>query len=246
MRTTLYLFLLIFIITDLQAQTKYFVNASSGDDFNTGMSWNQAFENLQTALNIISDHDTIWVAQGTYHPDKGIGATNDLRSSSFFLYKGVNVYGGFRGSEISLHQRDWVSNTTILSGDLTQNDGSDFSNYDDNAYHVVRCRNQTLIPFIDGFIVQGGNADTSGLESVGAGMYIFNASPIVKNCTFQYNNAKSFGAGMYIAAANPIIQNCYFLKNQASAGAGIYYNSASPQVVSYIRKKFLRIWRRYL
>lgn len=232
MRTTLYLFLLIFIIADLPAQTTYFVNASYGDESNTGLSWDQAFENLQTALNIISDHDTIWVAQGTYYPDKGIGEINDLRSSSFPLYKGVNIYGGFTGSETSLDQRDWQSNTTILSGDLTQNDGPDFLNYDDNAYHVVRCRSQTLIPSIDGFIVQGGNADTSGLESIGAGMYIFNANPIVKNCTFQYNYARSSGAGMQNATASPTVQNCYFFKNKTSHGAGMHNNNASPELIS--------------
>ncbi len=231
--TTLLSLLLLFLFTTLQAQTKYFVDISSGDDLNTGLSWDQAFENLQTALNIISDHDTIWVAQGTYVPDKGTGTTNDLRTSSFYLYKGVNIYGGFAGSETSLDQRDWKTNLCILSGDLMHNDGSKFTNYDDNAYHVLRCANQSLIPTIDGFIVQGGNADTlTGQEFFGAGMYILNANPIVNNCTFQNNFALSSGAGMQNATANPTIQNCYFFNNQTSHGSGMHNNNASPQIIS--------------
>lgn len=237
MRTTLYLFLLIFIIADLQAQTKYFVNASSGDDFNTGLSWDQAFENLQTALNMISDHDTIWVAQGSYYPDKGTGTTNDLRNSTFFLNKGVNIYGGFDGSENALDQRDWQSNPCILSGDLMQNDGSDFSNYDDNVYHVLRCANELLSPTMDGFIVQGGNADTTGQDADGAGMLNFNADPIIKNCTFRLNYARTFGAGMSNVSADPAILNCIFLGNHADTGGGMHNNGASPQLNSCIFEK---------
>ena len=201
-----------------------------GNDLNTGMSWDQAFENLQTALNINSINDTIWVAQGIYYPDKGTGTVNDDRSSSFFLDIGVNIYGGFSGSETILNERDWLVNFTILSGDLMQNDGSDFKNYEDNAYHVVRCANQTQVSTLDGFIIEAGNADTVN-ENIGAGMYNINADPMIKNCTFQNNYSGSNGGGMQNASASPTILNCYFLKNESSQGAGMFNNNASPNLI---------------
>lgn len=109
---------------------------------------------------------------------------------------------------LKLNERDWYTNSTILSGDLIQNDGSNFKNYDDNAYHVVRCINQPQISTIDGFIIEAGNADSSNAD-FGAGMYILNAQPIIKNCTFRINYAISSGAGIQNATANPTIDNCY-------------------------------------
>ena len=40
------------------------------------------------------------------------------RDASFQMVEGVRMYGGFDGTETALEQRDWVSNVTILSGNI--------------------------------------------------------------------------------------------------------------------------------
>ncbi len=71
----------------------------SGD----GLSWSTAYDSLSTALAAAQPGDQIWVATGTY-----VG--------NFTLALGVQVYGGFAGTETELSQRDWPVNRTILDG----------------------------------------------------------------------------------------------------------------------------------
>jgi hypothetical protein len=99
---------------------------------NTGISWGDAFTNLQHGLDAAGAGDQIWVAEGTYKPVTEHGGVGD-RYKSFQLKNGVALYGGFDPSVgvIAFEDRDWVSYVTILSGDLgTAGDASD------NCYHV--------------------------------------------------------------------------------------------------------------
>ncbi|MEJ2705688.1 MAG: WD40 repeat domain-containing protein, partial [Sedimentisphaerales bacterium] len=60
-----------------------------------GRTWETAFSDLQDALSRATDGTEIWVAQGTYRPDRGTGS----RLASFVIRDGIRVYGGFRGDE---------------------------------------------------------------------------------------------------------------------------------------------------
>jgi hypothetical protein len=94
----------------------------------TRLSWTDAFTDLQSALLMVQADDQIWIAAGTYYPDEGPSQTNNNRDASFVIPSGVAVYGGFpTSSEPTLTSRNWVTYPTILSGDLMQNDGGDFS-----------------------------------------------------------------------------------------------------------------------
>src|SRR5262249_54219657 len=71
-----------------------------------GDSWQTAFNNLQTALNVAgsSGSGEVWVARGSY-----------TSTSGFILPANVAGYGGFFGVETSLAQRNWVGNMTTLT-----------------------------------------------------------------------------------------------------------------------------------
>lgn len=87
---------------------------------NQGTSWQNAFMDLQDALGVAVDGDEIWVAAGTYTPDRGTGD----RTRAFEIVCGTRLYGGFGGWETAREQRDWVAHPTILTGDLQGDDGS--------------------------------------------------------------------------------------------------------------------------
>lgn len=93
----------------------------------TGLSWPNAFTSLQEALSIAIPGDEIWVGAGQYKPTTG---TN--RAVSFVLRNGVNVYGGFAGTETEVAQRDIAGNPTVLNGDIGQ-----VGSNTDNSYSVV-------------------------------------------------------------------------------------------------------------
>ncbi|NIV28739.1 MAG: hypothetical protein GWN58_04235, partial [Anaerolineae bacterium] len=108
--------------------------------------------NLQTALGQAEDGDEIWVAEGVYYPGSG----SDPRTITFQLESGVEIYGGFDGTETQREERDWESHPTILSGDLDQDGILD----DGNAYHVVSVSSASVdeTSILDGFTITGGNA----------------------------------------------------------------------------------------
>ena len=103
-----------------------------------GLSWTNAYVDLQAALATAQSGDEIWVAAGTYKP-----TTGTLRTKSFVMPAGVALYGGFAGGETARNQRDWAANMTLLSGDIGAQ-----GNATDNSYHVVVGANNTVL---DGF-----------------------------------------------------------------------------------------------
>ena len=77
---------------------------------------------------------------------------------------GVKIYGGFAGSETARDQRDWVTNTTTLSGNIGGTGNTD------NSYHVVTSSSLTTAAVLDGFIISDGSAN--GVHNLeGGGMY---------------------------------------------------------------------------
>ncbi len=86
---------------------------------NDGTSWSDAYADLHDALALALEGDELWIAAGTYRPDRGSGD----RAMFFFVPAGVALYGGFAGWEECLDERDWIAHETILSGDLNADDG---------------------------------------------------------------------------------------------------------------------------
>lgn len=102
-----------FVLSAQLLEAKVWYVKPTGNNANSGLSWNLALEGVQAAINLAAAGDTVWVAQGTYKPT----STAD-RSISFVIKSGIAIFGGFAGDETALDQRDWVLNMTILSGDL--------------------------------------------------------------------------------------------------------------------------------
>lgn len=81
------------------------------------------------------------------------------------MKNGVSIYGGFAGTENILSQRDWNSNSTILSGDI-----GTINNITDNSNHVVSNLNLDNTAVLDGFVVRDGYHDVASGNAFGAGM----------------------------------------------------------------------------
>lgn len=191
----------------------------------TGMSWENAFTDLQDALAAVTTfcegNSEIWVAEGTYAP------AASSRTTSFELIDGIAIYGGFKGDEIggyetALNQRDIATNETILSGDLPN------STY--YSYHVVHADTGVgSTAVLDGFTITDGSADlNSNLYGRGAGLRAeYNASPVIRNCLFLDNYALLNGGGAFVAS-DVRFENCVFDSNRASYGGAVTYDNANP------------------
>jgi uncharacterized repeat protein (TIGR01451 family) len=119
-----------------------YVDCDRVQGHNTGMSWEDAYLHLHSALNRARAGcgSEIWVAEGTYKPS---GAT-------FQLAAGIPVYGHFAGNETSLGQRNLKNpnNETILTSD----------------YNVVTASNFSQGAILDGFTVTGASTASVKIE----------------------------------------------------------------------------------
>jgi len=192
-----------------------------------GQTWGTAYKYLQDALADANvSGDDIWVAEGTYYPDEGEAANVDPndRTETFQLIDGVEIYGGFAGGESSLDERDWGTNETILSGDINTTGDND------NCYHVVTSSGCDLNTVLDGFTITAGNANGTGSNGYGGGMYNHTSNAVVVNCTFCDNAADHLGGGMYNFESDMEVTDCNFVSNHADYGGGIYNSYGYPKI----------------
>lgn len=225
MRTfTTFLIALFFVAPSLRAEgTVLHVKLGADGD---GTSWSNALGNLSEALEQAEYGDQVWVAKGTYNPSE------TDRQATFEVMDGVELYGGFIGTEGKLEDRNWAKNNTILSGEI----GSPATK-DDNCYTVLYTRNVSEDTRIDGFTITGGAANGLGekgdLKRCGGGWFNDgeggNSSPTVINCTFSDNFGRD-GAAVYNYAkegiCQPTIENCQFINNKADLDGGAMYNDS--------------------
>ncbi len=206
------------------------VDASGGD----GSSWANAYDDLQDALTASPVCDEIWVAEGIYEPTSG-----SSRSISFQLVDGTEMYGGFKGDETSLSERNIELCKTVLSGDL---DGDDipvnFQNNDENSYHVVNGTGVGNTTILDGFFITGGNATVDcsasiplGVNNLGGGLLVRNTtfgtvsgSPVIRNCTF-FRNQACIGGGANVIRSQAKFEDTTFWLNRAFVYGGGLYNT---------------------
>jgi hypothetical protein len=231
--------------------TVRFVSASAPAGGN-GQSWATAHRYLQDALTAAratgSGTTEIWVAAGTYQPDRDTAHPSGSadRNATFSLISGVAIRGGFAGNEdpatFDLATRDFVTNKTTLSGDLAGNDGPNFANNAENSYHVTEGSGTVATAVLDGLNISGGNANGNSNTACGAGMYVVNGSPTLTDCTFTENTladiANGGGGGMYTGGGTPTLTRCAFVRNSAGTtsghGGGLFNASTLPVLIDCI------------
>ncbi|MCK5686995.1 hypothetical protein KAJ27_22845, partial [bacterium] len=145
---------------------------------NSGSSWTDAYNDLQSAIGTAVAGQKIWVAAGMYKPSVQVGG--GARFETFSIPNQVEIYGGFNGTEADLNQRNVAGNETILDGDIgTGGDNTD------NSYHVVKIlTGNTAV--LDGFSIQKGRADGANPENRGACFLIEGSgNATITNCKLQ-------------------------------------------------------------
>jgi hypothetical protein len=211
----------------------------------TGVSWTDAFTQVQSALDTASSGYDIWVAEGVYVPTAGV-----TRTVTFQLVGGVALYGGFDPlvGDDAFAERDWGNHVTVLSGDLDGDDATDAHGVvtttahiaGDNAWTVVTGSGVTETAVLDGFVVTGGQANGSSGDCdlhepcrTGGGMYNQGGSPTVRNVTFSGNSASSGGGMANFDISDPTLTNVTFSANSAGySGGGMYNDDSDPTLTN--------------
>lgn len=236
-----------------QATIRYVRTDGSAASAGTG-NWGNASNDLQLMINNSLQSDTIFVAAGTYKPNRPvdnitgpIDAAN--RDNSFYFNKSLVILGGFPATGTpGLNNRNWQTHITTLSGDLDGNDTLD----DGNTYSVVVTTETVTNTFLlDGFNIikgygsdQGGgggwrnggnpvinNSTISGNTAVyGGGWFNRSGNPVINNSTISGNIAMAYGGGWFNIEGNPSISNSIISNNKAYRGGGWENQGGSPSV----------------
>ena len=222
------MFLAFFLAGTAAAQSKIYYVSSQATDTGDGSSWANA-TTLTKALDKAVAGDQIWV-QGfdTLTGDKLYVAPKE----GFAVKSGVQLYGGFAGTESRLSQRVTLGKPyqlkyrSVLSGDIQKNDtvGSvDLifpanGTRSDNATHVLSVNldptqasgnNNTYPTVINGFSIGNGQAAGTDDAGKGGGIYVYG------------DNSKG---GVFR------IERCFLISNYATQGGAVYVDASVKSV----------------
>lgn len=219
------------VVLESQSKRLYVNQKSIGK--NNGNSWEDAYLSIHDALEdsrLGKSIWEIWVAKGNYFPAKP--NPKKFNIGSFVLQDGVALYGGFRGDEVSVKNRNFTENETVL----TRQKWSE---------HIMIADSLSMGIRIDGFTIKGGTGEEDGAglliidtpfamsncliqdnhvssQAQGGGISIHGNAPITIEKTVFKNNIAGSGGAIHLTGNNePIhIQNCQFIQNQAINGPG--------------------------
>ena len=122
-----------------------------------------------------------------------------------------NVNIDFKGKRITLKSKNGAEETIIDCEKKFETRGFIFNN------------DETIDSVLDGFTIK------NGVHIYGGGVYLSYASPTIRNCVIDRNEARKngswtgFGGGIYIFNCDPIITDCTIIRNESESiyGAGI-------------------------
>jgi len=194
-------------------QANWYVNGTSGSDSNNGQTWSTAFATIQKAVTSAVQFGgyEIWVAEGTYV----LGAPLSIPWAETKIP--LKIYGGFEPGAVTLFERDWVDNLTVIDGN--------------GVLESVVVIN-TWVDLIDGFTITGGTAGSLGtggaIDIRGCGSAA--PQPVFQNLVIRGNGGDTThppayyeGGGIYIEDCSPWIVNVSFSNNRVWAHGGAVF-----------------------
>lgn len=230
---------------------RYVKPGGTGD----GSSWANASGDLQKMIDELAAVDApgeVWVAAGTYRPTTQI-IEGVQYAASFRMRDGIDVYGGFAGTEPSKAEREkgsmpWnFTNETVLLGADYENNTAAWANNQWNvtssSRHVVWFAPMSgevkfkYTTVLDGVTIKGGAANggeglTDFATDKGGGVYMeLNAT--LQNSVVAESTAKGNGGGVYVN--NGRVVGCLIYSNGAAGdGGGVYVENAGLVLRSMI------------
>lgn len=205
---------LIFLLASLPAYSGI-IYVWSGGNNTTGLSWTDAFTNLQIGINAAASQPekTVWVHSGTY--TQAVNVPN-----------GVQVYGGFLETDSPLDpdpygSRDFAANASIIHpgassaftvGTITRIDGFTVENGTGDAGGAVQAATGTC--------VVANLTARSNTSRIGGGIYASGTNLTVSNSRFVDLTATSaltnpLGGAICQFNGTLIVNNCEFTNDKA-------------------------------
>lgn len=243
-----------------------YVSKSKGNYTNDGRSWATAKNNLQDAIedlrkymdenNLTKGH--VYVSAGRYTPTTATPGGDGTLYTSFILYDGISVYGGFNpdtpedkpgdrvltnGSTIGTAKGEtWLlKHETILSGNHTSTTGNPLTwdsgkneyteTFTGNSYHVVWFASAGFDESTNRAKALGETAVLDGF-TIRDGQSSNRITPAANDGSHAYHN--SYGGGVYMVAGSEV-RNCFITQNASTLrGGGVYMDGGGLLEQCYV------------
>jgi parallel beta-helix repeat protein len=172
------------------------------DEVDTKLLVPTEYGTIQAAIDASVNGNTVIVAPGTY---TGTG-NRDI---------------DFLGKAITVRSTD-PNDPNIVAATIIDCQGTKKSPHRGFYFH----NNEAANSVVAGFTIKNGNATDGG------GIYCYESSPTITNCTFSSNLA-THGAGVKNTLySNPTLTNCTFSGNSAANGGGMFNYWSYPTVTN--------------
>lgn len=220
-----------------------------------GTSWENASGDLQKMIDELATVNApgeVWVAKGEYRPITQI-IEGVQYAASFRMRDGIDVYGGFAGTETSKADRlkgdmPWIyTNETVLLGADYENNTAAWAN---NQWNVTSSSRHVVwfapmsgeedfksVTVLDGVTIKGGAANggeglTDFATDKGGGVYMgLNAT--LQNSIVTENTSKGNGGGVYVNAGR-VVSSLIYNNSAATDGGGVFVSGAGLVLRSMI------------
>lgn len=201
------------------AQNKVFVKQNATGT-NNGSSWNNAYTDLQTAIDNTPSGGQVWVAGGTYQPVLDLNGTTpaDSLNAAFVVSTNhITLYGGFAGTESSVSARNLDANPTIFDGNLGAS----------NLKVLLFVTSDSVT--VDGFEFTKAISNESSVNGYIGALKTINYGVTVKNSRF-FDNSSFRGGAISTSTGTLIVDNCEFYNNTGTQQAGAIYAEGTSTI----------------
>jgi len=205
-------------------------------------NWSSAASNIQDALNVASNGDTVWVGDGVYYAPTN-AYTNANSTNVVYLTKAltlrslngpdaaiINGGGSNRCVYMYLPTDACLYGPAIIDG-LTLTNGLAFH----SGAGIYMSGQTTGTGIVQNCTIAGNvlQLESAASYSGGAGLYIYNTTfiPVISNCLVRGNRTipgsqgSASGAGSWMRS-NGLVVDCVFVENNSAGGSGGMYFSS--------------------
>ena len=220
--------------------TTWYVNGSSGSDYNSGTSESSAKATIQAAIDASSADDTILVAPGTYNERLEISRRIEVKAISGPQDTTIHGQSGYAVVRIM----EDASGTVVDGFEITGGTGEpNPSSYGYDYYGGgVRCRTSATIR---NCIIHGNGHGTPRTNSgtFGGGISSVSGSVLVENCLFYDNFAWACGGATFVECSDGemILSNCTIYNNDSTNFFG-YQGGVGLANGATVRVKNCIVW----
>jgi hypothetical protein len=197
--------LAITILSALNAfSVDYYVDASRPDDTGIATSWITAKKNIQAAIALTSDGDTVWVTNGVYNTGGDI-------APGYSLMNRVCITNAITVQSVN------GPTETLIEGSAGTNGGNDV----DSVRGVFMTNNCLLV----GFTITNGFTGTwrapGARNTTGGGVWL-TMGCVVSNCHLIGCSSEDSGGGAFCSKGGTFYNSVFGSNSAYASGGGVY------------------------